>query len=127
MNNAARNIWKSPEGRSLFAAIFDRQPLTPQQQETLDALKRADPPMLDKHPAKQPTYTGPNRRAVPREVGGAGLRQSESQCDSGQQLELDFGESDPQRSGGSRIADRNAKGRPVSGVCHRNRRQTPGR
>lgn len=95
MNQASRRIWKSPAGHSLFAAIFDRQPLTPQQQETLDALKRADPPKLDQHPAKQPTYPGPDRRAVPREVGGAGLRQAGAHCDLGQQLELDFGESDP--------------------------------
>lgn len=50
MNEAARKIWKSPAGHSLFAAIFDRQPLTPQQQATLQELKRVDPPKI-----KQPT------------------------------------------------------------------------
>ena len=48
MNEAARKIRKSQDGHSLFAAMLERQPLTPKQQETLQALKRADPPKLDK-------------------------------------------------------------------------------
>ncbi len=50
MNKAARLIWKSPEGNSLFAAIFERKPLTPQQKQTVQELKRVDPPRLPKQP-----------------------------------------------------------------------------
>ena len=54
MNEAARKIWKSPAGHSLFAAIFERRPLTPQQQ-TADQLKRVDPPKLANQLPRQPT------------------------------------------------------------------------
>ncbi len=50
MNEAARKIWKSPAGHSLFGAIFERKPLTPQHKATVQELKRVDPPKLPKQP-----------------------------------------------------------------------------
>ena len=46
MNQASRKIWKSPAGNSLFAAIFDRQPLKPQQKQTVQELKWVDQPQI---------------------------------------------------------------------------------
>lgn len=65
MNEEARKIWKTPAGHSLFAAIFDRRPLTPQQQATADQLKRVDPPKLAKQPPRPPPSPDTDSRAVP--------------------------------------------------------------
>ncbi len=47
MNEEARRIWKTPEGASLFQSMLaglKPDQVSPEQRETLERLKRADPP-----------------------------------------------------------------------------------
>lgn len=44
MNEQARRIWKTPEGVSLLRKMLAGGPLDVQDRQTLDTLKRADPP-----------------------------------------------------------------------------------
>ena len=44
MNEQARRIWKTPEGVGLLRKMLAGGPLDVQDRQTLDTLKRADPP-----------------------------------------------------------------------------------
>jgi hypothetical protein len=57
MNEQARRIWKTPEGVSLLRKMLAGETLEGQDRETLDALKRADPPKLAQTPADSAPQT----------------------------------------------------------------------
>lgn len=48
MNEAAQKIWKTPQGVSLFEKMLNGEPINEQDRETLNQLKQADPPQIEK-------------------------------------------------------------------------------
>lgn len=46
MNEAARKLWKTPQGASLLGKMLGGQPMTPQDRQHLEKLKQADPPKV---------------------------------------------------------------------------------
>ena len=61
MNEEARKIWNTAAGASLWGAMLKGDPLTSQQQATVQQLKQADPPT-------KPQPTTPAFRAPPTRI-----------------------------------------------------------